>query len=100
MLLRPCLALLLSCASVLAQAPDPELLQRYSEAGQRALAEHRYVEAEQAYEKLRELSPQTAEVHAGPDVQLVAHMQWLRRRRGDFLHANLALHRVGSGVDS
>ena len=40
-------------------------MQRYSEVGQRALAEHRYPEAEQAYEKLRELSPQTAEVHAG-----------------------------------
>ena len=37
----------------------------YSEVGQRALAEHRYPEAEQAYEKLRELSPETAEVHAG-----------------------------------
>ena len=65
MLKHPCLALLLSSAPVLAQAPDPQLLQRYSEAGQRALAEHRYAEAEQAYEKLRELSPQTAEVHAG-----------------------------------
>ena len=60
-----CLALLLSPAPVLAQAPDPEQVQRYSEAGQRALAEHRYKDAEQAYEKLRELSPQTAEVHAG-----------------------------------
>ena len=52
-------------AQALAQAPDPELLQRYSEAGQKALAERRYPEAEQAYLKLRELSPQTAEVHAG-----------------------------------
>src|SRR6266542_1689445 len=64
MLKHPCLALLLSSAPVLAQAPDPELLRRYSEAGQRALAEHRYAEAEQAYEKLRELSPHTAEVPA------------------------------------
>jgi tetratricopeptide (TPR) repeat protein len=55
----------LPLASALAQAPDPEVLARYSEIGQRALAEHRYAEAEQAYEKLRELSPQTAEVHAG-----------------------------------
>jgi tetratricopeptide (TPR) repeat protein len=65
MLKRSCLALLLSAPPVLAQAPDPELLQRYSEAGQRALAEHRYAEAAQAYERLRELSPGTAEVHAG-----------------------------------
>ena len=63
MLLRPCLALLLSCASVLAQAPDPELLQRYSEAGQRALAEHRYVEAEQAYESALAADPGNAEAH-------------------------------------
>jgi tetratricopeptide (TPR) repeat protein len=63
LLLSPLVALLLA-APVLAQSPDAEL-QRYSEIGQRALAERRYPEAEQAYEKLRELSPQTAEVHAG-----------------------------------
>jgi tetratricopeptide (TPR) repeat protein len=55
----------LSVGPALAQSPDPGLLQRYSEVGQRALAEHRYSDAEQAYEKLRELSPETAEVHAG-----------------------------------
>ena len=55
----------LPLASAPAQSPDPEMLRRYSEVGQRALAEHRYPEAEQAYEKLRELSPETAEVHAG-----------------------------------
>jgi tetratricopeptide (TPR) repeat protein len=65
MLLHPCLVLFLSGAPAVAQSPDPELLQRYSEVGQRALAEHRYAEAEKAYEKLRELSPGTAEVHAG-----------------------------------
>jgi len=48
-----------------AQAPDANLLQRYSQEGERALAEHRYADAEKAYEKLRELSPGTAEVHAG-----------------------------------
>jgi tetratricopeptide (TPR) repeat protein len=63
LLLSPLVAFLFA-ASTLAQSPDPEL-QRYSEIGQRALAEHRYPEAEQAYEKLRELSPETAEVHAG-----------------------------------
>ena len=65
MLLFPSVVVFLPLASALAQPPDPELLQRYSEVGQRALAERRYPEAEQAYEKLRELSPQTAEVHAG-----------------------------------
>jgi tetratricopeptide (TPR) repeat protein len=65
MLLLPCLMLLLSAAPAPAQPPDPELLQRYSQSGERALAEHRYEDAEKAYEKLRELSPGTAEVHAG-----------------------------------
>ncbi len=58
------LLLYLVCLSA-AQAPDPGLLQRYSQEGERALAEHRYADAEKAYEKLRELSPETAEVHAG-----------------------------------
>ena len=65
MLLRSSVVAFLSVSSALAQSSDPELLRQYSEVGQRALAEHRYPEAEQAYEKLRELSPQTAEVHAG-----------------------------------
>ncbi len=58
------LLLYLVCLSA-AQAPGPDLLQRYSQEGERALAEHRYADAEKAYEKLRELSPGTAEVHAG-----------------------------------
>jgi tetratricopeptide (TPR) repeat protein len=58
------LLLYLVCLSAV-QAPDPDLLQRYSQEGERALAEHRYADAEKAYEKLRELSPGTAEVHAG-----------------------------------
>jgi tetratricopeptide (TPR) repeat protein len=65
MLLLSSFVAFLAGAFALAQSSDPELLQRYSEVGQRALAEHRYPEAEQAYEKLRELSPETAEVHAG-----------------------------------
>jgi tetratricopeptide (TPR) repeat protein len=36
----------------------------YSEAGNRALAEGRYADAEQAFEKLKELEPGMAEVHA------------------------------------
>jgi tetratricopeptide (TPR) repeat protein len=57
--------LCLTAAQSPAAAPAPGLLQKYSEAGERALAEHRYEDAETAYEKLRELSPATAEVHAG-----------------------------------
>ena len=62
------LAMFLLCFSAAESAAtpsDPALLERYSQAGQRALAEHRYGDAEAAYEKLRELSPATAEVHAG-----------------------------------
>jgi tetratricopeptide (TPR) repeat protein len=65
MLLLSCLMLLIPVEPALAQAPDPELLQRYSQLGERALAEHRYADAEKAYETLRELSPGTAELHAG-----------------------------------
>ena len=46
------------------QSPDPAVLRQHAEAGERALAEHRYAEAAQAYETLRRLSPGTAEVHA------------------------------------
>ncbi|HEX4947808.1 MAG TPA: tetratricopeptide repeat protein [Blastocatellia bacterium] len=47
-----------------AQPPNAALLQRYSEEGEQALAERRYEDAEKAYEKLRQLLPGTAEVHA------------------------------------
>ena len=55
---------LIGACCLLAQQPDPALLQKYSQEGQKALAEGRYAEAESAYEKLRQLSPGTAEVHA------------------------------------
>jgi tetratricopeptide (TPR) repeat protein len=45
------------------QAPNVRL-QQLSEQGQRALAEHRYADAERAYEELRQLAPGTGEVHA------------------------------------
>ena len=43
---------------------DVNDVQRYAEAGQNALASRHYEEAERAYEKLRELEPGVAEVHA------------------------------------
>jgi predicted Zn-dependent protease len=46
------------------QSPDPAVLRQHAEAGERALAQHRYAEAAEAYETLRRLSPGTAEVHA------------------------------------
>ncbi len=56
-----CLAL---ASPVLAQPTGTPAIERYAEQGQKALAEGRWAEAARAYEKLRELSPETAEVHA------------------------------------
>jgi tetratricopeptide (TPR) repeat protein len=57
------MVLCLSASSALAQS-DPALLDRYFQQGEQALAQGRYQEAAAAYEKLKELSPATAEVHA------------------------------------
>ena len=45
-------------------APDAAVLQQQAKEGERALAEGRYLDAQKAYESLRQLSPGTAEVHA------------------------------------
>jgi len=58
------LGLCLTALPVLAQTPEPGALERYAGEGQKALAERRWADAARAYEKLRELSPATAEVHA------------------------------------
>jgi tetratricopeptide (TPR) repeat protein len=59
------IAILSVCgAATLAQTNPSSAVEKYSEEGQRALAQGRYGEAERAYEKLRELSPKIAEVHA------------------------------------
>jgi tetratricopeptide (TPR) repeat protein len=47
-----------------AQTSDSKELDRYAEIGQKALQEGRYPEAEAAFERLRELSPETPEVYA------------------------------------
>ena len=60
---RLVLFLLLAGSHSLAQSPDAAL-QRYVQDGDRALAEGRYADAEQAYEKVRQLAPGTAEVYA------------------------------------
>ena len=57
------LLLVISTSHLLAQSPDSNLQRSYEE-GEKALAESRYGDAQQAYEKLRELAPGTAEVHA------------------------------------
>ena len=55
-------------------------VQQYSEAGQKALAIGDYSAAERAYEKLRDLEPQTAEVHAESRIDL---FRARKIRRGD-----------------
>ena len=61
MSVRICL-LYLAAALLLAQS-EPADLQQYFERGEQALSEHRYADAEQAYQKLKQLSPGTAEVY-------------------------------------
>jgi predicted Zn-dependent protease len=56
------LGLVASGCSLFAQTSQNET--RYYEAGEKALSDDRYGEAQKAYEELRKLSPGTAEVHA------------------------------------
>jgi tetratricopeptide (TPR) repeat protein len=68
--LRPAISIvaLVVCPAVDARATNAqqpaEPLQAHAAAGERALAEGRYADAEKEYEALRRLSPTTAEVHA------------------------------------
>lgn len=64
MRLKICFIFCLLSVSVLAQTTNEALMQRYAQAGEKALAEQRYDEAAQAFEKLRELAPNVAEIHA------------------------------------
>ena len=54
----------LSCLPIPAYAQDKDSVERYAEEGQAALAAGRYADAEKAFEKLRQLEPGMAEVHA------------------------------------
>jgi tetratricopeptide (TPR) repeat protein len=58
------LLMVLCLAGGVAAQSDPAVPDRHFQEGERALAEGRYAEAAAAYEKLKELSPATAEVHA------------------------------------
>ena len=58
------LSILLGPAASSAQGPDPSELGRLAEEGQAALAEARWADAARIFERLRELSPDTAEIHA------------------------------------
>jgi tetratricopeptide (TPR) repeat protein len=59
-----CLCALFLVSEVRAQSASAAQLQRYSREGEKALNGGRYAEAAQAYEKLLQLVPNTAEVHA------------------------------------
>ena len=52
------------CSPFAALSQDEAAIQRYAEEGQSALAAERYADAERAFEKLRQLQPRMAEVHA------------------------------------
>jgi tetratricopeptide (TPR) repeat protein len=51
-------------STTVAQNSNSDAIGKFSDQAQRALAEGRYSEAEKAFEKLRELEPDVAEVHA------------------------------------
>lgn len=55
--------ILFLCSVLFAQSREGQI-QSYSQRGQEALMEGRYSDAERAYEKLRDLEPQIAEIHA------------------------------------
>jgi tetratricopeptide (TPR) repeat protein len=56
--------LLLHAPGSILVAQTSDALTRLSQEGAKALSEHRYADAERAYEQLRDLSPGIAEVHA------------------------------------
>jgi tetratricopeptide (TPR) repeat protein len=60
-------AVLVACGlglRALAQTSNPDVIGQYSDQARTALAEGRYAEAERAFEKLRDLEPDVAEVYA------------------------------------
>ncbi|HEX3105422.1 MAG TPA: tetratricopeptide repeat protein [Terriglobales bacterium] len=64
---RYVMLLMALCGFGLAKPASPQTTpsaEQYAEIGNRALQDGRYPEAEQAFEKLRDLEPNTAEVHA------------------------------------
>jgi tetratricopeptide (TPR) repeat protein len=67
MTVRTAAVVVLLCAAVgriQAAQTDAAVLQQHAKEGERALAEGRYADAQKAYETLRQLSPNTGEVHA------------------------------------
>jgi tetratricopeptide (TPR) repeat protein len=86
MLPKLCLALCFISISAWAQNTNDALLQLYAQVGEKALAEQRYDEAAQAFEKLRELAPNVAEIHA--------RLGLIYYQAGKFSHAIPALRQA------
>jgi tetratricopeptide (TPR) repeat protein len=59
-----CALTLACCCALHAVGQSADAVEKYSEQGQRALAQGNYAEAEAVFEKLRELEPGVAEIHA------------------------------------
>ena len=64
MLARIFIVFIFLSVCALAQSGSDAQLQRFAQAGEKALAAGRYDEAAQAYEKIRDLAPTMAEAHA------------------------------------
>ena len=62
--MRVLLIVVIGSVALWGQGPDPAALRKYVQEGERALGEGRYAEAEAAFEKLRQMDPGTAEIHA------------------------------------
>ena len=63
-------------------------VQQYSDAGQKALANGDYAAAERAYEKLRDLEPGVAEVHANLGLIYFEKENSTRRSRNSNAHSS------------
>src|SRR6478735_8274021 len=58
------LVLCLSIPSAFAQSTNDELMQKYAEEGQKAMASGHYAEAEKSFVAMEKLQPSIAEIHA------------------------------------
>ena len=76
------LCFVLLALNAFGQASGGSVTDRYAEEGQRALAEGRLQDAENAYAKLRDLEPGVAEVHANLGLIYFQEGRFDHRSRG------------------
>lgn len=77
---------LASAIYLVGEQPDASVLNRYFQEGEQALAQKRFAEAANAYEKLAHLDPQRAEVHA--------KLGFIYYQQGEFTRAVPAFQRA------